>query len=145
VILSFVFTWTRQSKREGRKSSRRFRDRIGDGRFSQFGFDTIESVAAENPGKHVLVDVGAGFLNGPFVSERLKRYRVISLEVEKEIGYARLGDRPGLDFSMVDYEGTIRHIRSLLQDKPYLFVDTSVDPPNRVAAKVLEYLRRIWD
>jgi shikimate kinase len=113
--------------------------------FTLYGIETIDQLARDNAAEHLVVDVGAGFLNGASARTLHEKHHVIYLDTDPAIGYRRLNGRPGMEnFPLAVYQQTVETFRSRLLGKAHRRIDTSAASPESVATQIVEYLNELW-
>lgn len=61
-----------------------------DSQFLAFGKEAINKLAGQNPGKHLIIDVGAGFQVAPAADKLHRIHTVIALTAEPSVAYKRI-------------------------------------------------------
>lgn len=61
-----------------------------DERFLEIGLQAIGDLEQENPGKHLVIDVGAGFQTSPTATERLRHFHILLINADVEVAHERI-------------------------------------------------------
>jgi hypothetical protein len=112
--------------------------------FLAIGLQAIADLAARNEGRHLVIDVGAGFQDATYSTRSPDQYPTIALLADLAVAHVRWKSRPENTGSLREYiEQEFSEARRTLYDRARERIDTTNLRIEQAADLLAEALRRI--
>ena len=106
------------------------------------GLSAVGWLAGQNPGKHVVADMGAGYLHTPAARQLHRRYMIVFFHADVEVAYRRLAERD-IDFSLATYRNDVQLEMAGTFETAQYRIDTTNRSPDEAVDELAKILAEI--
>ena len=112
--------------------------------FLAIGLQAITELAAQNPGRHLVIDVGAGFQKASYATRLPSQYLTIAIIADLPAVHARWGSRAGNSADLSWYmEREFSPARRSLYDRAHERIDTTRLSIGQAGDRLAEALQKL--